>query len=94
MMIHNNARLSEPAFPILQFFREYAVQLLDIVACLQHMLARHSVVWYMYSPMDTGQIGPYQVTLFYQISHCRLKAMGDSPWTLRYSRPTGIVGCL
>ena len=62
--------------------------------CLQHMLARHPVVWYMYSPMDTGQMGPYQVTLFNQISHCRSKAIGDSPWVLRYSRPNDIVGRL
>jgi hypothetical protein len=70
------------------------MQLFDIVACFQRMLARHPVLWYMYSSMDTGRIGPYQVTLFYQISHCRLMAIGDSPWTLRYSRPTGIVGRL
>jgi len=70
------------------------MQLFDIVACLQHTLARHSVLWYMYSPMDTGPIGPYYVSLFYQISHCRSKAIGDSPWTLRCSRPTGIVGRL
>jgi len=93
-MTHNNGRIIEPDLPILQFFREYAVQLLDIVACLQHMLARHSVVWYMYSPMDTVQIGPFQVTLFYQISHWRSKAIGDSPWVLRYSRPNDIVGRL
>jgi len=93
-MTHNNARLIEPVLPILQFFREYAVQLLDIVACLQHMLAQHSVVWYMYSPMDTGQIGPNQVTLFDQLSHCRSKAIGDSPWVLWYSRPNDIVGRL
>ena len=70
------------------------MQLFDIVACLQHMLARHSDLWYMYSPMDTGQIGRNQVTLFYQISHCRPNAIGDSPWTLPYSRPTSIVGRL
>jgi len=70
------------------------MQLFDIVACLQHMLARHPVLWYMYSPMDTRQIGPYQVTVIYQISHCRSKAIGDSPWTLPYFRPTGIVGSL
>ena len=52
------------------------------------------VLWYMYSPMDTGPVGPYQVTLLYQISHCRSKAIGDSPWTLRYSRPIGMVGHL
>jgi len=70
------------------------MQLFDIVACLQHMLARHSDLWYMYSPMDTGQIAPDQVTLFYQISHCWSKAIGDSPWTLPNSRPTVIVGRL
>jgi hypothetical protein len=70
------------------------MQLFDIVVCLQHMLAHHSVLWYMYSPMDTGQMVPNQVTLFYQISHCRPKAIGDSPRTLPYSRPTGIVGRL
>ena len=70
------------------------MQLFDIVACFQHMLAHHPVLWYMYSSMDTGLIGPYQVILFYQISHCRLKAIEDSPWSLRYSRPTGIVGRL
>jgi hypothetical protein len=70
------------------------MQLFDNVACFQHMLARHSALWYIYSPMDTGQISPYQVFLFYQISHCRLKAIGDSPWSLPYSRPTGIVGRL
>ena len=68
------------------------MQLFDIVACLQHLLARHSALWYIYSPMDTGQLGSYQDLLFYQISHCRLKAIGDSPLTLSYSRPTGIVG--
>jgi len=26
------------------------MQLFDIVVCLQHMLAHHSVLWYMYSP--------------------------------------------
>jgi len=70
------------------------MQLFDIVACFQYMLARHSILWYMYSPMDTGPIGPYHVTLFYPISHCRSKAIGDSPWTLPYSRPTGLVGRL
>ena len=70
------------------------MQLFDIVACFEHMLARHSILWYMYSPMDTGPIGHDHVTLFYQISHCRPKAIGDSPWTFRYSRPTGIVGRL
>ena len=70
------------------------MQLIDIVACFQHMLDRDPVLWYMYSPMDTGPIGPYQVTLVYQISHCQSKAIGDSSWTLQYSRPTGIVGPL
>jgi hypothetical protein len=89
-----NAGFIQPAFPIPQFFCGHAMQLFDIVVCLQHMLAHHSVLWYMYSPMGTGQIVPNQVTLFYQISHCRPKAIGDSPWTLPYSRPTGIVGRL
>ena len=31
------------AFLILLSFREYAMQLSDIVACLQHMLARRSM---------------------------------------------------
>jgi hypothetical protein len=70
------------------------MQLFDIVACLHHMLARHSVLWYIYSPMNTGLLGPYQVTLFSHISHCRSEAIGDSPWTLPYFRPTGIVGRL
>ena len=70
------------------------MQLFDIVAGFQHMLARHPVLWYMYSPMDTGPISHYHVALFYQISHCRSKAIEDSPWTLRYSRPIGIVGRL
>jgi hypothetical protein len=33
----------QPAFPILQFFRGYAMQLSDIVACSQHILARYSI---------------------------------------------------
>ena len=53
-----SAGFIQPAFPILQFFCGHATQLFDIVACLQHMLARHSVLWYIYSPMDTGQISP------------------------------------
>ena len=57
------------------------------------MLARHPVVWYIYSPMVIGPIGLYQVIRFHQIVHYRLKAIGDNPWPLRYSKPTGTVGC-
>ena len=56
------------------------------------MLARHSVLWYIYSSMDAGPISHYQDALFYQISHYRSKAIGDDPWTLQYSRPIGLVG--
>lgn len=70
------------------------MQLLDIVVCFQHILARHLVVWYIYSPMVTGPLGLYQGILFHQILHCRFKAIGGNPWPLRYSRPTGIVGCV
>jgi hypothetical protein len=67
------------------------MQLFDIAACLQQVLARHSVLWYIYSPMDTGRLRPYQITSFYQISHCRSTAIGDSPGTPCDSGPTGTV---
>jgi hypothetical protein len=39
----NENSLVHPALPILSCFREYAMQLSDIVARLQHMLARYSI---------------------------------------------------
>lgn len=39
----NDDILAHPALPILSCFREYAMQLADIVVRLQHMLARYSI---------------------------------------------------
>jgi hypothetical protein len=39
----NEDILTHPVLSILSCFREYAMQLSDIVARLQHMLARYSI---------------------------------------------------